>query len=128
MKFVLSGAICMLFASLVLAWVATFSKLIIVQPIKEVIKDHASLVRAHIDLLLMSLLLMALYGTRIPLPEAACWMMIVGGFTNPSLFLLRALNPNPKKSMMRKAYRLASFLITTTGFLWAGVSVLMALP
>jgi hypothetical protein len=39
----------------------TYSKLSVPQPV--LIKDHASLVRSHIDLPLMSLLLMALYVT-----------------------------------------------------------------
>jgi hypothetical protein len=128
MQIILRAAVAMLFVSLLLAWVATFSKLIVLQPVKVLIKDHASLVRAHIDLLLMSLLLMAFYGTRIPIPGPACWMMIIGGFTNPSLFLLRAFNPTATSSTLRKTYRLASFLTTTIGFSWAGVSVLQSLP
>jgi hypothetical protein len=35
-------------------------------------------------------------------------MMIVGGFTNSGLFLLRALDPNPTSPTLRKTYRLRS--------------------
>jgi len=62
-----SSVVAMPFVSLLLAWVATFSKHIVLQPIKALIKDHPSLVRAHIDLLLMSLLLI---GFRSLSPRA----------------------------------------------------------
>jgi len=55
-------------------------------------------------------------------------MMTVGGFTNPSLLLLRAFNPTATNSTLRKTYRLASFLTTTIGFSWAGVSILQSSP
>jgi hypothetical protein len=76
----------------------------------------------------MSLLCMAFYAIRIPLPTAACWMVVIGGFTNPSLFVLRALNPEAPITRSRKAFRLASFLITTIGQGWAGFSILAAMP
>jgi len=43
MDILLKGAVWMLFAALVLAWVGTFSKLIVVRPVQALIKDHEAL-------------------------------------------------------------------------------------
>jgi hypothetical protein len=126
MNILIKGAVGMLFAALVLAWIATFAKLMVVRPIQARIKDYGALIRAHIDLLLMSLLCLALYSVRIPLPTAACWLVVIGGFTNPSLFLLRALDPEAPSTWIRKTFRLASFTTTTVGFGWIGSSLLQA--
>ena len=128
MHVLLSGAVGMLFSALVLAWIATLAKLIVVRPIQALIKDYGSLIRAHIDLLLMSLLCLTIYAVRIPVPTAACWMVVIGGFTNPSLFLLRALNPEAPIPWRRQAFRLFSFVTTTAGFGWVGCSLLRADP
>jgi hypothetical protein len=127
MRVLLNGAVAMLFASLTLAWVATFSRLMILRPVQMWIKDSEAIVRAHIDLLLMSLLCIAFYAIQIPLPTAACWMVVIGGFTNPSLFILRALDPEAPITWSRKTFRLASFVTTTIGQGWVGWSILQAI-
>jgi hypothetical protein len=40
MNVLLIGAVGMLFSALVLAWVATFAKLIVVQPVQALVKDY----------------------------------------------------------------------------------------
>jgi hypothetical protein len=127
MKILLAGAAGMLLSALVLAWVATFCRLIPFPPVARLIKDYGSLIRAHIDLLMMALLCMALYAIRVPLPVEACWLVVIGGFTNPSLFLLRAIAPQQQISVARKAYRTASFATTTVGFAWSAAAILQAL-
>jgi len=54
-------------------------------------------------------------------------LVVIGAFTNPSLFLLRAIDPRPQIGVARKAYRVASFATTTVGFAWAACSILQAL-
>lgn len=126
MNILIKGAVGMLFAALVLAWIATFAKFIVVRPIQARIKDYGALIRAHIDLLLMSLLCLALYAVRIPLPTAACWLVVIGGFTNPSLFLLQALGAEAPSTWIRRTFLLASFTTTTVGYGWIGYSFLQA--
>src|SRR5579862_2946750 len=126
MNILIEGAVAMLFAALVLAWVATFVKLVPLQPVQTLVTDYGALISAHIDFLLMSLLCMALYGLRIPLAPAACWLIVTGGFTNPGLFLLRAFHLGTTASWYRTAYRLLSFGTATIGFGWAGCSILWA--
>jgi hypothetical protein len=66
----------------------------------------------------------SLSSLNAPLPRVACWLIVVGGFTNPSLFLIRAVVPGGRAMAARRAYRLCSFLTTTTGFAWAGWVIL----
>jgi hypothetical protein len=127
MNILLAGAAGMLLSALVLAWIATFCRLIPFEPVARLIKDYGSLIRAHIDLLMMALFCMALHAIRVPLPVEACWLVVIGGFTNPSLFLLRAVDPRPQIGPARKAYRIASFATSTVGFAWAACSILRAL-
>jgi len=127
MSILLAGAALMLIAALILAWVATFTRLMVVPPVAAMIKDYGALIRAHIDLLMMALLCLALYAIRVPLPSAACWLVVIGGFSNPGLFLIRALDPVARPSRARTALRLASFAITTIGHGWVACSILRSL-
>lgn len=127
MNILLAGGASMLITSLVLAWIATFAKLIVWRPVAALIKDYGALIRSHIDLLLMALLCFALYAIRIPLPVSACWLIVIGGFTNPALFMIRALNPIAKPTLLRQSLRLVSFFITTLGHGWVALSILRSL-
>jgi len=128
MTILLAGAAYMLIVSLVLAWVATFARLVVWRPVAALIKDYGALIRAHIDMLLMALLCLALYAIRIQLPLAACWLVVIGGFTNPGLFLLRALDPAARPTLLRQLVRLASFSVTTLGHGWIALAILRSLP
>ena len=126
MKILVVGAVGMLAAALVLAWTATFAKLIEIPAVKDLIKDYNALIRAHIDLMMMALFSFSFFNLRIPLPVGACVLLVIGGFTNPSLFLIRALNPDAGKLLIVKLYRTVSFIITTLGFSWMLVAVIGA--
>lgn len=124
MEILLQGAACMLFVALALAWLATFSRLIPVGPVQRLVKDYGALIRAHIDYLLMALFCLAFYALRVPLPRPACWLVVIGGFSNPSLFLLRALVPEASGWGATRLLRSVSFALTTAGFGWVGVTLL----
>src|SRR5690606_18216664 len=51
------------------------------------------LLQAHLDFLLMSALIFGFYAARVPLPWHVRWAMVVGAFTNSSLFLMQAMFP-----------------------------------
>ena len=89
--------------------------------------------QAHIDFLLMSALLLGFYATRIPLPKLTSWAMVIGAFTNSSLFLLMAMFPlldystNPPPHWGQSVYEVylfASLSLTTYGFATAAITVL----
>lgn len=79
------------------------------------------LLQAHIDFLLMSALILGYYAAKIPLPWHVRWAMVVGAFTNSSLFLLMAIFPildNPKipPPQLFQWYLFASLITTSYGF------------
>ncbi len=89
MEILLVGATIMLFALLASAWLMTFARWFPIQGIDGVfLTDYKTLIRAHIDFALMTLFCLALYATKIPLPIVACWLVVIGGITNPCVFVI----------------------------------------
>ncbi|MES2501472.1 MAG: hypothetical protein V4545_02615 [Pseudomonadota bacterium] len=89
------------------------------------------LLQAHIDFLLMSALILGYYAAKIPLPWHVRWGMVVGAFTNSSLFLLMAIFPildNPKvpPPQLFQWYLFASLITTSYGFGKGAVLILKA--
>jgi hypothetical protein len=88
--------------------------------------------QAHIDLLLMTALILGIYAAKTPLPWHVRWAMVVGAFTNSSLFLLPAIfpildGPEPAPGLAGQAYffyLIASIVTTSYGFGKAAVTVL----
>jgi hypothetical protein len=79
------------------------------------------LLQAHIDFLLMSALIFGYYATKVTLPWHVSWAMVVGAFTNSSLFLLMAIfpaldNPEAPPPMLFQWYLFASLITTSYGF------------
>ncbi len=88
--------------------------------------------QAHIDFLLMSALLLGFYATGVRLPPPTAWAMVIGAFTNSSLFLLMAMfpvldyatNPAPHWAQpLYECYLFASLSLTTYGFATAAITV-----
>lgn len=117
----LRGAALWLIVALVLAWCLVAVKLELgFFPL--LFKDFHRLLQAHLDFLLMSSLIFGLYATKVSLPWHICWAIVVGAFTNSSLFLLQAIFPefnppgNDTFSMLFRIYMLLSISVTTYGF------------
>jgi len=129
MDILLKGAVGMLGAALVLAWLGTFSRWFVIKGVEGgIIKSYEVLVKGHVDFILMSLFCFAFYAVRIPLPIEACWLIVIGGFTNPGVFVIVMLKPDAWKFTWMRIYTGLSFLTTTVGFSWAGWTILRALP
>jgi hypothetical protein len=90
------------------------------------------LVQAHIDFLLMTALILGIYATKTPLHWTLRWSMVLGAFTNSSLFLLMAIfpaldAPTPLEGLFGNAFRaylLASVTMTSYGFAGAAIAIL----
>ena len=99
-------------------------------PLKAVFAGKFTrLLQAHIDFLLMSALILGFYAAKTPLPWHVRWAMVVGAFTNSSLFLLMAIfpaldNPAAPPPMAFQLYLMASILTTSYGFGKSSVLVL----
>jgi hypothetical protein len=125
MEILLKGAVVMVIAALASAWIMTFARWFPVKGIDgDFLKDYKTLIRAHVDYILMALLCLALYGIKVPLSVTACWLVVIGGIANPSIFVIAAFNPNFWDKPVSRIYTAASFVISTIGFLWVSKDIL----
>lgn len=129
----LRGAALWIFVALVLAWCLVALKM--EAPLMTAIfpGKFSRVLQAHIDFLLMSALLLGFYGTRIPFAWPVRWAMVVGAFTNSSLFVLQAAFPildgPPAEGfgpVLFRVYLFASIVLTSLGFSGACLTALRA--
>lgn len=127
----LRGACLWLIAALILAW-CIVGLAFGVPVFKSIFPGkYTRVVQAHLDLLIMSALILGVYATRTALPWHVRWAMVIGAFTNSSLFALQAMFPSldsatPPQgfwSALFQFYLFASLLTTSYGFGRAAVLV-----
>ncbi len=130
------GAALWLLAALLLAWCLVglgFG----VSAVKALFPGNFHRVlQAHIDFLLMTALILGIRATKTPLPPLVPWAMVIGAFTNSSLFLLMGLFPqldplapaaaqsHSGLASLYEPYLFLSLIITSFGFGRAAVAVL----
>ncbi|WP_027159470.1 hypothetical protein [Methylobacter luteus] len=125
MEVLLIGAVLMIFAVLASAWLMTFARWFPVKGIDgDFLVDYKTLIRAHIDFALMALFCLGFYAVKVPLPVIACWLVVIGGISNPGVFVIAAFDPDFWNKPVWRAYTAISFAITTIGFGWVCVSLL----
>lgn len=121
------GACLWILMALVLAWclVGLYNQVSIFQ---ELIPGSPKRVlQAHLDFLIMTALILGYYAVKVPLPWHVRWAMVVGAFTNSSLFLMYALfpvldplhdlfNPLATGATVFNIYLYTSLLMTSYGF------------
>lgn len=123
------GATLWLLMALVLAWCMVGLNFG-VAPLKAIFAGKFTrLLSAHLDFLIMSALIFGFYAARVTLPWHVRWAMVVGAFTNSSLFLLMAIfpaldNPTAPPPPLFQLYLLASIVTTSYGFGKGAVIVL----
>jgi len=127
----LTGAALWLLMALILAWCMVGLNFG-VTPLKAVFAGKFTrLLQAHIDFLLMTALILGIAATRVRLPWTIRWAMVIGAFTNSSLFLLMSIfpsldNPQLPPPMLFTVYLFASLMTTTYGFGRAAIYTLKA--
>jgi cell division protein FtsW (lipid II flippase) len=123
----LRGACLWILMALILAWslVGIYND---IGFLKEIFSGSPKRVlQAHIDFLLMSALILGFFATGVPLPWHARWAMVVGAFTNSSLFLIFAIFPSTDPlsetfapdsvgNSVFDVYLYTSLIVTTYGF------------
>ena len=125
----LTAAICLII-SLGLAWLASFILYMKTAWLKRIVKANHQLIRAHIDYLLMCLLLVVTYylcqERNIILPTWCIITACIGALYNPFGFIVLAFKPsmaNPETSL-EKARVLLGFLPATIGFSYPMLKVI----
>ncbi len=123
----LRGACLWIIMALILAWtlVGLYNQ---VSFLSELIPGSPKRVlQAHLDFLIMTALILGYYAVKVPLPWHVRWAMVVGAFTNSSLFLMYALfpvldplhdsfSPEITGAGLFNIYLYASLLMTSYGF------------
>lgn len=131
----LRGACLWILMALILAWilVGLYNQIGFLQQLFP--GELRRILQAHIDFLLMSALILGFYGAKVSLPWHVSWAMVVGAFTNSSLFLMYALfpvldpateayTPNGFWFNLFNVYLYSSLLVTSYGFGKGAVVVL----
>jgi len=123
----LRGACLWILMALILAWslVGLYNN---IEFLKAIFPGSAKRVlQAHLDFLIMSALILGYYAAKITLPWHVRWAMVIGAFTNSSLFLMYALfpvldpihesfNPAGMGANLFNVYLYTSLLMTSYGF------------
>ena len=123
MSVLLLGAVACMMALILSAWLMTFARWFPIEGIDgKFLVDYKTMIRAHVDYALMALFNLAFYGSGVELPVLACWCVAIGGFTNPSVFVVAAFDPEFWNKTHWKVYSAISFIITTIGFTWVGIT------
>ena len=128
-RMLLSGAALWLLMALLLAWCMVGLNFG-VAPLKTIFAGKFTrLLQAHIDFLLMTALILGIAASRVRLPWTVRWAMVIGAFTNSSLFLLMSIfpsldNPELPPPMLFQVYLFASLITTSYGFGKASVLIL----
>ncbi|MEZ0232274.1 MAG: hypothetical protein ACAH12_05515 [Methylophilaceae bacterium] len=126
------GASLWIIMALILAWCMVGLNFDVAFLKSIFLGKQTRILQAHIDFLLMSALILGFYASKIPLPATVRWAMVVGAFTNSSLFLLMGLfpeldNPSAPPGLVQDLflyYLFASLLTTSYGFGKGSVVVL----
>lgn len=122
-----------LLVSLLLAWIASFIVYTKNRPLQRIFVSTRYLIRAHIDFLLMSLLLIATYYVitefSLTVPAFVIVLAIIGAVYNPSGFVISAIKPqlSEPKTTINKIVTLLAFIPATIGFGYPMVQVLRVL-
>lgn len=125
------GAAMWLIMALILAWCMVGLNFG-VYPLQDIfVGKFTRLLQAHIDFLLMTALILGIYAAKVPLPWHVNWAMVIGAFTNSSLFFLMAVfpsldSPTSPPPDIFKYYLFASILTTRYGFGKASVFIFRA--
>ncbi len=125
MGILLIGGVACMAALILSAWLMTFARWFPIEGIDEkFLVDYKTMIRAHVDYALMALFNLVFYGVGIELPIIACWCVAIGGFANPTVFVIASFNPDFWSKTIWKVYTAISFVVTTIGFTWIGITLL----
>jgi hypothetical protein len=125
MEVLLIGAAACSIALILSAWLMTFARWFPVDGIDgKFLVDYKTMIRAHVDYALMALFNLGFYGLGFDLPVIACWCVAIGGFANPTVFVIAAFDPDFWQKQHWRFYSAVSFIVTTVGFIWLSIVLL----
>lgn len=125
----LAASICLLVA-LVQAWIMTLVRYLKVTSIKKIFPSYRDLVRSHVDYIIMSALIFAVYlvilQLQIVLPSIVLWLIFIGALYNPFGFILQAIKPNIVEAggLVTKVGVVVGFTPLSVGLIWTAIEII----
>lgn len=125
----LAASLCLLTA-LVQAWILTAYRYLKLKVIKRIFPNYRDLIRSHVDYLIMSSIIFAMFliveRLQINLPGMILWLIFIGALYNPFGFILQAIKPDiAEGGFFKKLGVSLGFLPTTIGLGYATVAVML---
>jgi len=122
----ISGAFLILF-SVAIGWLIIAKKYLSLEIIERLIRDDKKLVKAHIDYVMMALILFSFFFIGVNLPLPIIILACAGALADPALFIFLSVKPNVNKNIGSPFSVISTiiFLITTVGI--GGASFLIIL-
>ena len=117
-----TAAITLLLA-LVLAWCLTFTKALKLPFFVATFQNYDMLLSAHLDFLMMTMLLLGFYAARIALPLFVQWPMAIGSITNPALFFVGSVMGDIQNPVYLGIVFI-SISLTSFGYAMAAITIL----
>lgn len=110
-----------LIIGLILAWCLVFTIPMKIPYFLDIFKDTDALLSAHLDFLMMTMLLLGFYASKIPLAGYVVWPMALGSIGNPTLFLFGAIEYS---FPLMPIIVFSSIVLTTMGYGLASIKIL----
>ncbi len=112
----ISGA-ALILLSIATGWLIIAKKYLSLGLLERIIQSDQKLVKAHIDYIMMSLILFVFFLTGVTLPFPLILLSCGGAFANPSLFVFLSIRPDVNKKIGSTFSVISTiiFLITTAG-------------
>lgn len=122
--FAATGAV-LIMISIATAWLIVARRYLSLGVATRYIRDDEKLVKAHVDYLMMGLVLLIFYAVGMHVPSYLVVLACLGALTDPSLFVFLALKPDVNKKLGSpfSVISTISFLAATVGI--GGVACLI---
>jgi hypothetical protein len=129
MKLLLIWGASLVLLSIAIGWVIIARKYLSLKIFERLFRDDKNLVKAHIDYVMMALVLFAFFFIGINLPQPLIWLACAGAFADPALFIFLSTKPNVNKKVgsLFSVVSATVFLITTIGIGGSALFILLEL-
>jgi len=117
MKLLLLCGASLILISVAIGWLIIARKYLSLEIFIRLIRDEKKLVKAHIDYVMMALLLFAFFFIGVNLPLPLILLACAGAFADPALFIFLSVKPDVNKKIGSPFSLISTivFLITTIG-------------
>lgn len=129
MKLLLISGAFLILLSIAIGWLIIAKKYLSLEIIERLIRDDKKLVKAHIDYVMMALLLFAFFFIGVNLPRPVIVLACAGALADPALFIFLSVRPGVNKKLGSPFSVISTviFLITTVGIGGAAFFIILEL-